>query len=337
MNKKDLPSPNNFNNIRPNNEDYDYFEEGDVHSFEHLAKQLEPVNAWRLADSAFLAYTRREFAKQQFKKLGLDQFEHFSSGSTQCYVASNEEFAIITFRGTQIQDINGFEDFLIDVRLNLADSNIAGKVHNGFKDALDLVWGGDKSLLEYLKKLKEENQQITLWFTGHSLGAALAILAAGRFGNVQGLYTYGCPKVGNYTFTKDFPIKSNIYRFVNNNDITPDLPLTEPIFSQTAVRDIPFFGDIPIINETSFPFLKLPEQYYQLGELVYFKKDGSLANRPDNLEHFFDRFIGIWENLTESALNIIQLRTANFPDSFADHAPIYYSLHTRNHFIEKLP
>jgi len=38
------------------------------------------------------------------------------------------------------------------------------------------------------------------WFHRHSLGAALATLAARRFGHAHGLYTYGSPKVGDAAF-----------------------------------------------------------------------------------------------------------------------------------------
>ena len=74
----------------------------------------------------------------------------------------------------------------------------SGNVHRGFKAALLEVW---TDLENYVSNLQKDNLKI--WITGHSLGAALATLAADRYGNVQGLYTYGSPRVGDQDFKKD--------------------------------------------------------------------------------------------------------------------------------------
>lgn len=67
---------------------------------------------------------------------------------------------------------------------------------------------------------------------GHSLGGAMAILAAARCArlpetaNPAGLYTYGSPKVGNKTYAsyvKNFFIPGA--RWVNNVDIVTKVPL----------------------------------------------------------------------------------------------------------------
>ena len=58
--------------------------------------------------------------------------------------------------------------------------------------------------------------------TGNSLGAALATLAADRYGNVQGVYTFGSPKVGNDVFKEKFIVKT--YSIVNNKDIVTRVP-----------------------------------------------------------------------------------------------------------------
>ena len=74
-----------------------------------------------------------------------------------------------------------------------------------------------------------------LWITGHSLGGALAVLAAARlaldidksiYKSINGLYTFGQPRVGNRVFVKalDEEIKPRYFRFVNDNDIVPRVP-----------------------------------------------------------------------------------------------------------------
>jgi putative lipase involved disintegration of autophagic bodies len=79
-------------------------------------------------------------------------------------------------------------DLKADVDIRLSDWQQGGKVHRGFKEALDEVW---PDLLPYIRKLAEKGCKI--WVTAHSLGGALAILCGGRYGNAQGVYTFGSP------------------------------------------------------------------------------------------------------------------------------------------------
>jgi pimeloyl-ACP methyl ester carboxylesterase len=100
----------------------------------------------------------------------------------------------------------------------LTDWPKGGKVHRGFRKALDEVW---EELHAYLAQLKRGGRRI--WMTGHSLGAALATLAADLHGEVQGLYTFGSPRVGNARFKECYSVR-RAYRFVNGSDIVAQLP-----------------------------------------------------------------------------------------------------------------
>ena len=67
-----------------------------------------------------------------------------------------------------------------------------------------------------------------MWFTGHSLGAAMSTILASRcrgettIVNPQELFTFGSPRVGWASYINNFPFKH--YRFVNNADIVPRVP-----------------------------------------------------------------------------------------------------------------
>jgi triacylglycerol lipase len=71
--------------------------------------------------------------------------------------------------------------------------------------------------LDALLKAKSGGRRV--WLAGHSLGGALATLAAAHLGGdaVQGLYTYGCPRVGDAKFTSVLPETSH-FRFAHRED-----------------------------------------------------------------------------------------------------------------------
>src|SRR5262249_58747833 len=65
-----------------------------------------------------------------------------------------------------------------------------------------------------------------VFFTGHSLGAALATLAAHRYPHTAGVYTFGSPRVGNHAFVASFNARmaQRSFRYVNDHDIVAQVP-----------------------------------------------------------------------------------------------------------------
>jgi triacylglycerol lipase len=94
-----------------------------------------------------------------------------------------------------------------------------GNVHEGFAAALDAVW---ELIAARLRSLPGR----TVWFTGHSLGAAVATLAADRFGAPGGVYTLGSPRVGDDDFVSEFNARQGgrSFRYVNNHDVVTHVP-----------------------------------------------------------------------------------------------------------------
>ena len=84
---------------------------------------------------------------------------------------------------------------------------------------MDKVWNELEGVVDECVKLHDIKQVL---FTGHSLGGALAVVAAARSKYVGEVYTYGQPRVGNRKYSKQ--VKSKVYRFVNNNDVVPRVP-----------------------------------------------------------------------------------------------------------------
>ena len=170
----------------------------------------------RLSEKCYLDQTR--FKDEITTKSWTVKF--FDFGGTQAYALNGDNNFILVFRGTeptQWQDIKADLD-IKKVQSKSIDGKSEGKVHRGFKYALNDVW---EDVVKYMKECETDKKQI--YITGHSLGAALATLVAGRLDNPDVvLYTYGSPRVGNGKWNKCQKFKH--YRFRNNNDLVTRIP-----------------------------------------------------------------------------------------------------------------
>lgn len=110
----------------------------------------------------------------------------------------------------------------------------ASAVHFGFLQAYMSVRMALRHALEDILCCIDNTKQsqTEILFTGHSLGGALATLAAADFqvhydfpvGKITCM-TYGAPKVGNANFTRLFnQLVPNAFRIVNDKDVIARLP-----------------------------------------------------------------------------------------------------------------
>jgi triacylglycerol lipase len=89
-----------------------------------------------------------------------------------------------------------------------------GKVHVGFKDELNKLWPAITVSLANID---------ALYVTGHSLGAAMATIAASRIQTkVIALVTFGSPRAGNQEFVNSLSVTH--YRVQNNCDDVTKVP-----------------------------------------------------------------------------------------------------------------
>jgi triacylglycerol lipase len=196
-------------------------------------------NCRALAVASDLAYLPEAEAIPQFREqLGLEA-RLLSAGNTQVYVAQNDKHLVVAFRGTELPNtIEGLKDCLLTDAMNLlmvpegrmgtdfAAAGVGARFHKGFIVALESVWDPLLAAVEAEQKRAER----PLWVTGHSLGGALALLAAWLFQRkmiaVHQVYTFGAPMIGNAAATKAFDreFEGKIYRYINAHDPVPKLP-----------------------------------------------------------------------------------------------------------------
>jgi len=125
-------------------------------------------------------------------------------------------YAVLAFRGTE----QLLKDFITDLELGkFTVSDTQKNVHDGFEEALASVWNDIETELNKLPA------NCPVFYTGHSLGAALATLAAAKR-PPKALYTFGSPQVGNQAFVNSLP-NIPIHRVVDDQDIVTTLP---PVF-----------------------------------------------------------------------------------------------------------
>lgn len=138
-----------------------------------------------------------------------------SAIDTRVIIGERPDCMVVAFAGTDpALARNVRTDF--DIRLTQAD------IHRGFQDAFDAAWPLIESTIRASPR--------PLFFTGHSLGAALAVLAAEKAHDngmtPAAVYTFGMPRVGIGKFAARYNAKlgDRTFRLVHGGDIVPCVP-----------------------------------------------------------------------------------------------------------------
>jgi hypothetical protein len=153
-----------------------------------------------------------------------------SQGGTEGFVAESEAALVVAFAGTDpVVTANWITDF--NIRTG------PGGVHRGFADGVDSVWPALVTALEGTAK--------RIFLVGHSLGGALAVVAARRLigdpaadppmprgagigvARIAGVLTFGMPRAGDAVFATDYRARGlwqRTARLEYGNDIVPSLP-----------------------------------------------------------------------------------------------------------------
>jgi len=200
-----------------------YFDAAPLPPLEPEARGFHAGNAWWLAELCRLLYRRdadespraRPPGRGAFlERVGLREVRAFDPGAVRCALfgpadRTRGRFAALVFRGTL-----GWPDIRADAEAVPVRWERGGRVHRGFRRVLDRVWG------EVERALGDVEGPVL--YAGHSLGGALAAMAASRRAP-DGLYTFGAPRPGNEGFGRTLE-GVRAHRVVNGRDVCTALP-----------------------------------------------------------------------------------------------------------------
>ena len=284
VDKPDAPQALDFVSLFFPKPDYDYFACRDVDALTTGASEFSLPRAWWCAELSLLAYVPVQHVDRHLAKLNLRPPIHFDVDGTQAFAVKQDDWAVVAFRGTELE----LADVVTDAQAWLAsNANGEGAVHAGFQRALDRVWS---DLCEALADGGGMPKRI--WFTGHSLGGALAVLAADRLAPVASAYSYGCPRVGDRDFAQAY--RARHYRIVNRSDMVPMVPP--------------------------------PGIYKHAGEFVYLDGNNELRTDTNSWERAKDRAFGHIEHVEKLVARWRHDRSIGVPSAnLADHSPLTYS------------
>jgi len=152
-----------------------------------------------------------------------------SATDTHCLIGEAPDCLIIAFRGT-----NSIRNWVTDAEFErtILVSGVDGtcsKIHKGFEAALNSVIEQLINRLGGCSRFVYQNCK-PLFITGHSLGGALAILAALELQRnglpIAQVYTFGQPRVGNGDFKRRYEasLGDRTFRVVYEEDIVARIP-----------------------------------------------------------------------------------------------------------------
>lgn len=178
----------------------------------YIDEQLASSNLGEENESSGLAKLKKYLNKADFELI-----RYFNEGDTQAFLAKREKdkTAVLSFRGTEK---NSWTDIKTDLNARFYKGEGGVKMHSGFVGAYNQV---REQVEEAVNKLPPE---FSLYVTGHSLGGALATIAARALerDSLAACYTFGGPRVGDEEFADD--IRAPVYRIVNAADGVPRVP-----------------------------------------------------------------------------------------------------------------
>lgn len=201
---------------------------------------------------------QRDKLFSELEEYDLSIVQTYDRKGTQALLLSANRFMALVFRGTEA---HSFQDIKADAHAVKMQCPPKGSVHSGFYHAFSHVEEAIKSDLK-----KSEYADKPLIIAGHSLGGALATIAAKRLTHTGGIaccYTFGSPRVGDEEWA--YGLKTPIYRVVNALDCVTMLPPGDIVIKSLKLS----FGRLPVIGSFVKRLLSKFEGYKHSEDMRY--------------------------------------------------------------------
>ena len=185
--------------------------------------------------------------------------------SAQAALIEHKDYICMVFRGT-----DQIADWLDNLRVYRV-SALFGEFHVGFWESVEDVWDVLSGKLKYIRSKRKK----PLFITGHSLGGAMATIAAARLihedRTFTSVYTFGQPRAMDRDTGRiyEIEIKGRHYRFQNNEDVVTRIPTRVTGFTH-------------------------------VGNCLYIDNDGKIQNDPGFWYRFLDTVEGAMESVMKS-------------------------------------
>lgn len=271
------------------------------------ARQVQPYHvglnqgtAYWMARCARAAYFRKDDGSPDegavLADLGSDNgFQAVVSfhqrGSSAVLIEHSDYFAL-AFRGTDEP-----RDWLDNVNA-IPTAALFGSFHRGFFRATDRIW---PAVLEHYHSRRKELHAPdgipkALFLTGHSLGGAMATVAASHLIDrdfpFTGVYTFGQPRTMSAKTADVFNIRARgrFYRFQNNNDVVSRVPARVSGYSHVGTY-VHIMQNKKIVQEPGFWLQFLDMKAGIVDDIV----DGDLATFEDHRMEDYLFAISRWD------------------------------------------